>query len=425
MGGTASDGLEPGSAVAVDLDGNAYSLMTFGSGSIALGGVTYTQRGTTDALLVSHHADGALRWVKHIGGTGFDIGRGVAVDEDGNVYVVGETEGPLDLGGGALAPTGTHMRNIWVASYDGSGAHRWSQRYGGSSTVLLTDVAVAGDDVIVSGHMMGTLNVGGGLLTSAGSSDVLVFSRNTDGTHQWSRRLGGTDEDHAQGVAIGASGQVVVAGYFGGTANFGTGNLVSAGSADALVLGLDAAGATRWARRFGSTAIDIAQDAAIDDAGNAYAVSGFAGTIDLGAGPLVSAGNQDVVVASWNDAGTLRWARRGGSTQLDYVRGLVLDGDGDPVITGSFFGPTASFGGAALTHAGNYDTFLAGFAAATGAHQWSESFGGANGDQGYDLALSPTGALLLAGTTNGTFTIAGTSLTSAGDHDAFVASLIE
>lgn len=425
VGGTGAEVLETGSSVAVDGDGNVYTLLSFWSGSVTLGGTTYTLRGTTDALLVSYDADGVLRWAKHIGGTGLDLGRGIAVDDDGNVYVVGETEGPLDLGGGPLAPVPGHVRDIWMASYDGAGAHRWSQRRGGSGLVLLTDVAVGEGSVIVTGHMTGTLNVGGGLLTSAGDADLLLFSLGSDGSHQWSRRLGGTNEDHANAVAIDASGELVVAGYFAGTANFGTGALVSAGSADALVLGLDASGVTRWARRFGSTAIDIAQDAAVDDDGNAYAVSGFAGTIDLGAGPIVSAGNQDVIVASWNHDGTLRWARRGGSTQLDYIRGLVLDSDGDPVITGSFFGPTASFGGAALPNAGNYDTFLAGFAAATGAHQWSESFGGATRDDGYDLALSPTGALLLVGTTNGTFTIAGTSVSTTGGDDVFVASLIE
>jgi hypothetical protein len=246
MGGTGSESLSIGSAVAVDGDGNTYTLLTFGSGSVTIGGTTFTNRGTNDALLVSHDADGAVRWAKQLGGNALDIGRGVAVDDDGNVYVVGETEGALDLGGGPLAAVPGHVRDIWMASYDGAGTHRWSQRRGGSSLVLLTDVAVREGDVIVAGHMMGTLDVGGGVLTSAGDSDLLLFSLDTDGSHQWSRRLGGTNEDHANGVAIDASGEIVVAGYFAGTANFGTGALVSAGSADALVLGLDAVGSTRW-----------------------------------------------------------------------------------------------------------------------------------------------------------------------------------
>lgn len=224
-------------------------------------------------------------------------------------------------------------------------------------------------------------------------------------------------------MAVDGSGGAVVAAWFGGTVDFGTGPLVSAGSADGVTLRLDASGTTQWARRYGSTAIDIAHDVALDAAGNAYMIGSFSGTVDLGDGPRVAGGSNEVILASYGPTGTLRWSRRGGGSGLDYGHGITLDADGHPVATGSFFGGSADFGGAPLVGAGNYDTWLASFTASTGSPRWSTRLGTAEFEEGRDLAASPSGAVVLVGLFGATLPVVGTTLVTAGQHDVFVASI--
>ena len=113
-------------------------------------------------------------------------------------------------------------------------SHLWSKRFGSTSFDQGYGVAVDDSgNVVVTGSFNGTVNFGGGGLNSAGSFDIFVakFS-GADGSHLWSKRFGSTYEDEGLGVAVDGSGNVVVTGYFWGTVDFGGGELTSAGSSD-------------------------------------------------------------------------------------------------------------------------------------------------------------------------------------------------
>jgi hypothetical protein len=74
-------------------------------------------------------------------------------------------------------------------------------------------------------------------LTSAGpNQDVFVVSFDPNGTHRWSGRFGGNEGDLGMAIAVDATGHVIVAGEFSGTADFGSGLLTSVGAADIFLL---------------------------------------------------------------------------------------------------------------------------------------------------------------------------------------------
>ena len=72
-------------------------------------------------------------------------------------------------------------------------------------------------------------------LTSAGGDDIFVASYSPGGAHRWSRRFGGTSGDRGNGVVVDGNGNVTVTGFFGGTVDFGGGALTSAGGSDIFV----------------------------------------------------------------------------------------------------------------------------------------------------------------------------------------------
>jgi hypothetical protein len=77
---------------------------------------------------------------------------------------------------------------------------------------------------------MGDMSLGGDTLSTAGSSDIFLAKFDTSGGHVWSQQfVGGPPPggDHASGVAADADGNVLATGWFQGTVDFGAGPVVS------------------------------------------------------------------------------------------------------------------------------------------------------------------------------------------------------
>ena len=87
----------------------------------------------------------------------------------------------------------------------------------------------------MTGYVAGTVDFGGGATASIGSWDTFVAKYSSAGGYLWAKRFGGTLQDEGLSIAADASGNVLVAGAFQGTADFGSGPLTSAGAWDVVV----------------------------------------------------------------------------------------------------------------------------------------------------------------------------------------------
>jgi hypothetical protein len=85
-----------GLGIAVDSSGNVYITGYYSSSPLTIysaNGSTFgsipNQGGAYDAFVVKYNTSGVAQWGTHIGGTGADFGRSIAVDSLGNVYITG------------------------------------------------------------------------------------------------------------------------------------------------------------------------------------------------------------------------------------------------------------------------------------------------------------------------------------------------
>ncbi len=345
-------------AIAVDSAGNVVVVGTF-YGTADFGGGNRISAGSNDVFVAKYSASGTHLWSQRFGDTGGDAAYAVAIDPNDNIYVAGSFIVKIDFGGGTLSSAGSS--DIFVAKFDAGGGHLWSQRFGGTSSDTGRAIACRGTSAVtLAGSFQATVNFGGGNLTSAGSEDAFVADLTHAGTHRWSRRFGGSSADYALALAVAPAGSVLLTGSFNGSVDFGGGNLVSAGFSDIFLAKYDDAGLHAWSRRFGGTSNDAGNGLACDADGNVLLAGYFSATADFGGGDVTSANGADFFIARYDAVGAYRWCRRAGGTGEDAGRSLAAagTGTGTAAVTGSFTS-TIDFGGGTRTSAGGADVFVA------------------------------------------------------------------
>lgn len=95
-----------------------------------------------------------------------------------------------------------------------------------------------------------------------------------------------------------------------------------------------------WAKGIGSMGQEFGVAIAVDASGNSYSVGWFSGTVDFDPGVgiqnLVSAGGLDIFVLKLDASGNFQWAKRFGSAITDEGYGVAVDPTGYVYITGNF-----------------------------------------------------------------------------------------
>lgn len=347
-------GIDTAQTVALDRQGN-----TIVAGS-------YANR----PYVVKQSAAGETLWTFITRGAGAGSVESVAVDGNGDILLTGNFISTQDFGGGPL--TGAGGYDVFLVKLSAAGAHLWSKRFGGtpfSSTPTESGFGVAVDtndnSVVMAGIFDSEIDFGGGPLRASYILDMFVAKFTTDGSHVWSRAVGGSAGTYARAVAVDRQGAVFVAGEFASPVRFGT----------------------AW-------------------------VTNYAGI------------NQDMFLVKYSPAGAFQWVNHyGQQTTQCRALGVVADGAGDVIVTGTSMGLN-SLGGLMLTNRGADDILLAKYTGDTGRHLWSKSFGGAYFDSARAVAVDASNRITLAGVFNpninfGLGNLVPTSGTSSG---AFVAN---
>jgi hypothetical protein len=426
FGGPGSTDNAVANGIAVSTNGNTVVVGYF-SGAVDFGGGALSSAGGQDIFVAEYSSAGTHLWSKRFGSSGEDYANAVWIDSGSNIIVTGSFNGALDFGGGVLTAATASYSDIFVVKYSASGAHLWSNRFGGSGNDA--GYGVTADiygDIIVTGSFVGTVDFGGVMLTSnLSSNDIFVakYSSST-GTHLWSKGFGSTGDDQGKATAVDSSGNVVVTGHFNNSIDFGGGSLISAGLKDIFLLKLDSAGRYGWSKRVGGTSIDSSTALAVDVSGNIVITGFFYGTVDFGGGALTKPCAAKVFLARYTSAGNHIWSQVfGGSVTYDnaIATSMAIDDNSNIVITGYFQGG-ANFGGESLTSVASYDVFAAKYSS-TGASLWSQRFGGASVDQGKGVATDSSNNVLLTGYFNYDVSFGGPVLTSTGGSDLYLVKL--
>jgi hypothetical protein len=445
-----------------------------GNGSVVIGG-SYRGQATFGNTNLSHWQDkeafvakvDSNGWIFAKGGTGNGDNQvsSVKVDSSGDIYYMTKFTGNLTMSTGFSS---TYSSTAVVGKISGSSfQYLWHNTTSSTGAVNPINLALtANGDLAVVGDYDGTVYFGNGqhFTRSGTGQDGYVQGFNASNGHTkyvFTVGNGGTGDDivvndivfdPGSGAATGgnsASNTLILAGYFKGTATFGTGHsLTSAGNEDGFLVkvkfakercylnGLDYNTASEWVlcsggdsnSNSGSAAGMISEGVVVDSSGNSYFTGWFTGTTVFGSTILTSSGASDIFIAKFNSNSALQWVVTAGGDGIDESNAIALHhGSNQIYITGSFRG-TADFGTTTLNSGGtNIKSIFVAKLSSSGSWQWAKSAGSSYGDQGFDIVVDSSGYAYVTGTFQSpaasSATFGSHSITSAGANDVFVAKI--
>lgn len=425
---------DAGFTVIVDSQGNAYIAGGTEStnGFPILNAYQPDSGGQEDVFVCKFDPTGHLLFSTYLGGLGDDEPYKLALDEEGNLLIAGQTHStdfPVsadafqsDYGGGSAFGTG----DGFLAKLSSDGRKLlYATYFGGSGDEIVSGLAVdiSGNLIITGRSDSEDLPISRALQPHFGGGDSDGFVAQFDHSLTnllFSTYLGGDNSDSGSAVAVDPVGNIYVVGETLSTSfpvtsgAFQTNHVVVEAvgeNYDAFVVKISRDGAQLlYGTYIGDATDDGAYAIAVDSAGSAYLAGAISatwepGTFALGFQPQPGFGGADAYVAKLKpDGSNFEWFSYLGGGGNDVGYGIALDAQTNVYVTGitdSRDFPIRDamqfrFGG------GSQDSFVTKVSADGKQLLYSSYLGGSGEEWGYDIAPGPDGTGWLVGETAST-----------------------
>lgn len=311
-------------------------------------------------LLISYfNTEAQIAFQKKYGGANYERCQSLVIDNDGNYVMTGYTNS-----------FATDTFDVYILKTNAAGDTLWTRTIGGFDTDQGTDIQKTTDN--------GYIVVGSTYSFGAGGSDVYLIKLNNSGDTLWTRAYGGTGDEAGNSIKQTSDGGFIIAGYS---------NSSSAGFFDVYILKVDSQGTFQWAKTYGGTSTEFAND--IELTNNGFIVAGYSS---------LGAGNFDAYLIKTDFLGNMTWSKKYGGPSHDYGYSVQPTSDGGYILTGSILS----------SGAGNHDVYLI-KTNNMGDTLWTKSYGGTQADFGYAVKQMPDNGYTIAGTSYSFFGTGSTS----------------
>ena len=273
------------------------------SGNIYVTGWSTGNGTVSDYATIKYDGNGSQLWVARYNGpaNGYDLAYALTLDNAGNVYVTGWSQGNFTDADYATIKYDANGNQIWVARYNGPAS--------GEDKASAVAVDSAGN-VYVTGSSTG----------NGTGADYTTIKYDSDGNQLWVARYNGSANkgDQASVIALDGLGNIYVTGSSAGN---GT-------ETDYATLKYDSHGNQLWATRYSGPANgeDGATVLAVDISSNAYVTGASTGN---GTGA-------DYATIKYSNAGKQLWVDRydGPASRPNKAYALALGSSGSVYVTG-------------------------------------------------------------------------------------------
>lgn len=169
---------------------------------------TFLNLGSRDIFLTKIKQDGTYDWTRSMGGASAECGYRIGLDQEENVYVVGWFLDQSNFSSGFESePADVHSTNdegsiySFLTKLSKDGDYFWTRSLGSTgieSFTLGNDLAISSDQVVITGDfaeqvvMNNFFDSANDTLMSNGSQDLYLVGLDLDGNYLWSKGFGGS-----------------------------------------------------------------------------------------------------------------------------------------------------------------------------------------------------------------------------------------
>ena len=350
-------------------------------------------------------------WADQTGHNGIELTEAMAIDDQGNVYVVGTfTSAAISFGSHNLFKVSPlfPLTDLFVVKYDPSGNVLWAKSAGGTEDdYALACTALPNGDVCVAGYYRSaSITFGSTQLNNLNNpyGDYFIVRYAADGSVVWAKDSNGNSSDAIIGLQSDTEGNIYATGHFtSAEINFGSTQLTNfnAPKMDVFIVKFNGDGNVVWAKSFGGAGDEAGNAIAIDKEGNIFLTGDFSS-------PFMTLGNinlqndypdhHDLFITKLNSAGDFLWAKSAGGVDEDFGLAVQADVSSNVFLGGYFKSPALQFGNKTISNPGNpygeiylvkYDT--------NGNVGWAQSYGSDSSDGLLAMTLGPEGDIYFTG----------------------------
>ncbi len=395
-----------------------------------LGSVVVHTEGLGDIIVAKLDPDGNWLWAKSAGtAIAYDEARGVALDDDDDIYITGYLNGTVTFGSTQLV---SDKFDGYIAKLNGTnGNWEYAIKYGGFDVDVGWDIVVdSAENVYVTGYYQNFSSFGIHNLNGGTPSDDYRFfiAKYNHSTPDWEWAFTAIGDALSVGfqLVLDASENVYIVGYNTGSVTWNN-NFTSStsGTYNGFLVKYSSSGSFQWGRAIGAasgcfgTNCGVYFNNVVIDSQQRVVVGGNQlGDVTYAGKSYTGLGNWDIVVSRWQADGIHDWYSMTGSGGDDRVQALAVNPDDRPVV-GGWLGGSSQFGSTILSNiSGDTDFFMAQLYA-NGQWDWAHKMGGSGDDTTHALHVLSDGTYVAGGSFSGVIDFDGIPR-SATDEDIWI-----
>lgn len=334
-------------------------------------------------------------WTRFVSGSADDLISDVAIDDEGNIYIVGCTPSSYSN----YNQTNHGSMDVLLAKYDSRGILQWVRLRGGSTFDLGTAITLDSNGYIyLTGFTYSSFD--GNICQ--GNSDVFFMKFNKDGNWIWTKFKGSSEIEEANDIAIDGNNNIYIVGETRG--NF-DGQTID-GNQDILILKYDSNG--NWIKTIFDHVENYEDSAScidIDNIGNIY----IGGAYTTNEPPY----DNNLYIAKFDSNLVKKLSIHSDYKEEQFINDIKIDSNNNIYVTGKtsgliYYKPLK----------GGYDIFLIKFDANL-AYQDCWIYGGIYDDGAYGLYINSDNSKYIVGFTSSSFG----GQTNKGDQDIVIIKL--
>ncbi len=274
-------------------------------------------QGYYDAWIVKLNSNGTIQWEKSVGGSNYDEAYSIQQTSDGGYIFAGF----FNYLNGSLTDT-----NYWLVKLDATGGIQWQKSLGG----YFGDYAFSVQQTSEGGYIVAGYSASkdGDATTNHGGQDYWIIKLNNNGDIQWQKSIGGSRDDLAYSIQQTSDGGYIVVGNSYSNDGDITGNH---GSTDFWIVKLTNNGSIQWQKSLGGSNQDIGRSVYQTSDGG-YIVAGASNSKD--GDVTGNHGVYDAWIVKLNSTGIIQWQKSLGGSDYDYAHSIQQTSDGGYIVAG-------------------------------------------------------------------------------------------